>query len=549
MCRTTRALLIATLLILFTRDSARATALCEEVRAALADARRIPKGSAKYWRYLTVYNIRDLKLRELHEQIVVLYHLNCLSHEPDIARPVKVSPTLYRINTLYYGEQFAKTYENLAKTNAYFPCFERVQFVPLAKVEKVEHAATDIWVIRGSFVRVQLDGVRQGEATYRKTGPNEWTRHNFVAEALLPKQVELKEAKVATFLPADEILELSKILESVAPLLRADFVFYRTVVSDNKTGDGYYDFHGLKTRDDAYKLAGLDLDVVARLRLDRAAMVGKSRVAVNKIRQVWWVKAYTGSWWQTFDINAKGKAERNLLVLTGQALNKVDFKHDAEETYFHLSNGLWAVFASDANGVLQATVPDTVAHDKTSTDNDGRIRNCYSCFGCHMDGLQPIADWGRSAYRASENFLRDGQVALGSGDPKRLLRNQQLYLSNLEEKFEADQLAFAKKVKEINGMKPPEIAAGIRKVFDTYYNTELGMKELAVELGIEDKDWREALVSYLDDRTRQGLVVDPILAAVAKEKNSLPMIRDHVEERFAIMQAIYGEWVKRRKRP
>ncbi len=542
-------------LMLLVPGTASATALCEEVRFAVQDARKLPKEQARYWRYLTTYNLQP-KERELVERVVILYHLNCLSHEPDIARPVKVTASLYRINVLYYGEAFTKAYEKLAVTNPYFPCFERTQVVPVVPtkvvplVQAVERPAK-VWVIRDGLKHVDRAEVRPGEKTYLRTGDNSYEEEK-AAPPQAPvgpqaiEQVDAKDIKIAAFLPAEEMVELANLTQSKAPLLRADFVFYRTSVSDNGEGDGYYDFHGLKTRDDAYKLAGLDLATVARLRLDRAAMVGRSDVAVNKIRQVWWVKSYAGSWWQTFDINKKGKADRNLLVLLGQSLDKVDFKHDAEEIYSHLSNGLWFVLASDDKGLLQNTVPDTVAKDKVSTDNDGRIRNCLSCFRCHEDGLKPIADWGREAFRVAEDFARQGQTALGSADPKQYLRIKQLYLSNLDEKFQADQLAFAAKVKEINGMKPGEVAAGISKVWNGYYNDELGMKELAAELGVVEKDWRDALVSYLDDRTRRGEVNDTVLAALVAPKPQ-KMIRDHVEERFAIMQLIYGEWKNRRK--
>lgn len=497
-------------MLLVIQTSVRATALCDEVRLALADAKTLPVAEAHYWRYLSLYNVADEKERVLHEKVVMLFHLNSLSQEPEFGRPIKVGPTLYRVNLLWYGPTFAKAYENLHKSNPYFPCFERVQIQAVVPQKAVKETPLE------RFNRL-LDG-------------------KVPAEVVDPKDV-----KVTSFLPAKELAELANRLQTRIPLARADWVFYRSAISLNRAGDGYYDFHGLKSRDDAYKLAGLDLKQVARLKADMAAQIAESDVAVNRLRQVWWVKSYAGDWFQTFDVNQDGKGKRNLLRLAGTALDKVEFQHDAEETFFTLPNGLWGVIANDDRGALQATVPDSIASDDTTTSKDKRIHTSLSCFRCHEEGLRPINDWGREVYRQAENANKNGQVLLGSPDPDKLYRLKQLYLRDMPEQVELANRSYATRLKRLCGLTPKEVANGVGAVWKRHADSRLGMKELAAELGVKPEVWDRALRKHAADRYARKELVDPLLAGLIAERPKT-LGRPQVEELFPVMQAILGEY-------
>lgn len=536
-----------------------ATDLCQEVRLAVADAAKLPKETVKYTRYVSLYNYAgDRELTELHEKIALLFQLNSLSRERDLVllytqssgRPeiVKIGPTLYRINLLYYGIN-PEVYENLHKSNPYFPCFEKVQIVPVvpakAVVREVEQGQK-VWVKRPNFVEIDAADVRDGEEVW------EQGKDNVLRRITLPKQgprpppvapveiVDPAKVKLAAFLPAKELYDLAQITQSKVPLARADWLFYRTSQAVERTGDGYYDFLEIKHRDDAYKLAALDKKVVEKLRYDMAAMVAQSGVATNRNRQVWWLKTYIGSWWQTFDIDKKAVGKRNLLRLLGRAVDNVDFDHQAEEIYFHLPNRLWAVLACNNKGELQQTVPTEIAGDDTQTNNDKRIHVCLSCFRCHTEGLKPVDDWGKKAYREATDSKLKGSVALASNDYKELLRLRQLYLSDMPEQLREDQEAYIRTLKKLNGLTPKANAEGVRKVFQLYYDTPLDWKATARELGVKEEVWRKALTNYAARLKVERKILDPILGGLLAEE-SQPILRDQWEEVFSIAQMILKE--------
>lgn len=530
-----------------------ATGLCEEARLAWADAQRLPKDEAPYWRYFTLYNLPDEKARELHVKVAILFQTNAISQESDFGRPVKVGPTLYRIYLLHYGENFSKAYENLAVTNPYFPCFERIQIqqVVPAKVVPVAQPTVKVWVFRQGAIEIGRADVREGEKCYEQTGENTYRQigvgpgEKVVPVAPVPivsaQQVDPRDIKIAAFLPAVEMLGLATLLKTRVPLVRADWFFYRTSISVNRNGDGYFDFHGFKSRDDAYKLAGLDLKQIARLKSDMAATLSESGVATNNARQVWWVKTYAGSWWQTFDVNSDAVGKKNLVTLKGDALNKVDFDHDAEETFFNIPNGLFGYIANNNQGVLQQFVPVEIASDGNSPSNDKRIHTgSMSCAGCHVEGLRPIDDWAREVYRKADDPLKTGQALLGAPDPKKRERLKRLYLSEMPEQLEIDNAAYAKKLHRLNGMKPAELAAGVYKVYQDYANAKLGLAEQAVELGVKKEHWERALRNHIGVRTATGQLADELLTgAIAPRPRKIG--RPQWEERFPVAQAILGE--------
>lgn len=565
---------LSLLCLLCCASLAPATSLCEEVKLALADARKLPREEAHYYRYLSTYNLAEAE-RELHLKIVLLFHANSLSQEPELARPVQVGPTLWRIKLTEYGEPFALAYENLHRANPYFPCFERIQVIPVVPAKAVpalsprvsqageelrrallgpespqQPSGQQVWVFRNGFVQVALEQVKDGEKVYRKLDERSWQEiprppppATAPPPAVKAELVEARDIKIAAFLPAPELAELATILGTRAPLVRVDWFFYRSAISLNRAGDGYYDFLGVKNRDDAYKLAGLDLKQIARLRADMAAMIAESDVAVNRNRQVWWVKTYAGSWWQTFDIDSDPVKKKNLLRLLGTALDRVDFDHQAEEIYFTSPNGLWFLLACNNQGVLQQTVPDSIASDDQTTSKDARIHVGMSCYRCHAEGLRPLEDWGRETYRQAEDAVKTGQVLLGSPDPKKLARLKQLYLSDLPDRLETDQLAYAKRLKKLNGLTPQQVASGVRQVWRRYADTPLYLADVARELGTTPEFWEKALSRHVAGRSARGELADPLLAGLLprKGRKAKRLLRPQLEELFPVMQAILKE--------
>jgi len=530
---------LLSLLLLFVFASVgKSTNLCEEVRLALADSLRLPKEERPYWRYLSSYSARDQKEQELWEQIILAFQMNSLSREKDFGRAVKVGKTLYRVNLLYYGID-PKRWEKFRNTNPYFPCFENVKIVPVVPAKTVEIVVGRVYVFRNGFELIPLANVKDGEKVYEKSGENSYREIERPKGPVAPIEiVDPKDVKLTSFLPAKELQELANTLQTSVPLIRTDWFFYRTAISVNRKGDGYFDFLELTHRDDAYKLAALDLEIVKRLRFDMAAMIAESDVAVNRNRQVWWLKTYIGSYWVTMDVNSDPVGKKNLLRLTGEAVNKVDFDHDAEEAFFHLPNGLWAVIANDAKGVLQTTVPDNIASDDTSTSRDKRIHSSLSCFRCHDQGLKDIDDWAKQAFRRVDDPKREGQLALFAKDPKKQLRLQQLYLSDMPEQLKLDQQLYALKLKKLNGLTPQANAQGIRDVWRAYADTSLDLADCARELGVSKDVWEKALTRHVTIQSQAGNPVDIALSGSLKGKK---IIRVQAEELYSVMQAILAE--------
>ncbi len=529
--------ILAIILVLLLATGVRATDLCGEVRLALADALRLPKEERQYWRYLSSYNARDEKEQELWEKIILAFQLNSLSREKDFGRAVKVGKTLYRVNLLYYGID-PKRWEKFRDTNPYFPCFENVKIVPVVDAKTVNVAVPRVYVFRNGFVEVPLKDVKDDEKVYEAiSGGYRQVDRPKIPDAPV-EIVDPRDVKLTSFLPAKELHDLAQLLQSSVPVIRTDWFFYRTSVSFRGKGDGYYDFLELKSRDDAYKLAALDLDIVKRLRFDMAAMIAESDVAVNRNRQVWWLKTYIGSYWVTLDVNSDPVGKKNLIRLTGEAVNKVDFDHDAEEAYFHLPNGLWGTIANDNKGVLQNTVPDTIASDDRTTSRDHRIHAGLSCFRCHDEGLKPIDDWAKRAFRKVEDPKREGQLALFSKDPKKQLRLQQLYLSDMPEQLKLDQTLYAMKLKKLNGLTPQQNAQGVRDVWRQHADTSLALEDQARELGVTADKWKKALEDYGASRTVAGEASDPVLLGSLK---GLKINRPQFEELYSICQAILAE--------
>src|SRR5207253_2525217 len=82
-------------------------------------------------------------------------------------------------------------------------------------------------------------------------------------------------------------------------------------------------------------------------------------------------------------------------------LRRGDFRHQAEEHYLTLPNGLPVYFLGNAQGERQDSAPDFIGSDTSvlNVSRDGRIHVCLGCVRCHAGNvLQPIDDWARKNY-------------------------------------------------------------------------------------------------------------------------------------------------------
>lgn len=502
------------ILLLLLSLPAQAGSPAAAVVAARLDAQRQPKLAHDY-RYL-MRSPLDRTGQELATFLKVLaFHVNGLSSESEIVRPVLVSPDLFRISLLDYGESFAKTWEKLAANDPYFHAQLVKTVVAVVETEEVEvghwHLKSDNRIVPPAYAKANPTLV-----WWEKTGTQK--RAKPAARETI--------TSAGPWLPPADIAALVLLTGSQVPIVRADWFVAWTSIQADRKGSGYYDFLGIKSLKDAEKLAGLDRKAAERLRKELAALVSESGVSLNN-RQVFRYQTISGAWWETLDSNTS-VANQNAL----SHFDKGDFKFDATEVYFSLPNGLFGLVAANNQGVLQDTVPDTIAPNHVSRSNDRRIHPGLSCIECHTGGLQPIDDWARSVYQGPEN--PGSPIVLAAVDLKKLKRLRTLYLTPLKARLTKDVGEYGDALLLVNGLTPAKNAAAYADQWYRYSYTSLGTEEVVSELGTTKEKWALALKNYVAPNGVPVIDDPPLVGLLAGRK----MRREHFEERYALMNQI-----------
>ena len=445
------------------------------VAAALADARGLQPGIRESTRYLWTPGSHTAT-----DRAVLAFHCNSLSREAELVPLRRITDSLLAVSLLDYGWE-AKTWEKFADNEPYFT-------VRIVAERQYYQAGTD------------SRGVKYAAGWYRNT-----------KQAVIPA--------AAPWLDTAQAIELITLCQSTVPVLRADWFFAQTAIQEGRKV-GYYGMLGLgNKRADFEKLVGLDRAAATRLRKEVAAIVSVSSVALHN-RQIYRVQTLTGPYWETRDAKQNDGDRNALRLLNG------DFKHDAEEIYASLPNGLFAFFLSDAGGSRANTAPDFIASDSRASGTDRRVHVGLSCVRCHVPGIQPIADHARRLYT--------GAIRLDVTDANRYLRLRQLYLSDLDRLIKRDQDDYAEALKRCNGLTPAENSRAYAAYFDAYAERPVGPAELARELGTTEK----RLLDGIKAKAEAGLF-DPILAGLLQNPPLL-IRRDHVEEIQPVVWGVLG---------
>jgi hypothetical protein len=442
----------------------------EAVTQAWADVQQLPDDVRSHVGYLSVHAIPEARRAAFFKTLN--FHVNCLSREGDFATPLKVGDDVYRIDRREFGWDDA-VWEKLP--DPYFLDLQNPQ----------------------QEVRRHFDG----------------------------KSYKVTRTEKVTFFPmggwcGPHAAELANATQSHVPIVRADWYIAQTARQVNTEGAGYYDFLGIKSREDIEDLCGLDTAKARKLAREIAAIVEKSGVAQNN-RQILRFQSITGGYWASLD-TAKSTGKNNALRLLDG-----DFKHDAEEIYFTLPNGLFGLAASTDKGVLQDTVPDTIATDKESTSNDGRIHPSLSCIRCHTNGLKPIKDWAREFY--------SGGTSLQGPDFDKHKDLKRLYLGELDSKITRDVDDYAAALERLNGRTPKEQSEAYAEAWRAYSEDDVGGEQFAAELGYSKIELLRALFNYAQAHKVDGL--DPIPRGLLKIPE-IPMRREHAEEIFGTVAMI-----------
>jgi hypothetical protein len=306
--------------------------------------------------------------------------------------------------------------------------------------------------------------------------------------------------------------ELYKLTASECPIVTMDWFFAMTAVSADRGaeqggkfvggGFGYYDFIGVKNRDDFFKLAGVNLgeDRSEQSELLAVVLAHNSGVAQND-RMVVRRAATDGFVWYTMDFFDNNLDERNPLLLLDP---KRGLKHQAERHFATLPNGLPAVMACTAAGELQVTAPDKIGPDTTARGKDMRIHCAKSCLSCHNNGfLKDINDEVRQIYRYEP---KRGYNLLTSPDKEEELKLQAAYLRDFRGKLELDRLSYEQAVRQVVGYAPedgrpidkviPRVSAEYRDCYQWYVVDPLSVEQVAAGIGCTVEEFAGRLKVY-----------------------------------------------------
>jgi hypothetical protein len=426
-----------------------------ELRAALADARKIGPALSARTRYLSLLWVPE-RDRDDWRRVAGDFWPNATSREAELVKARRVTATLLALNGDDYGAVWLAAFDKLGDEDPYF------------------HARLNV----GGKVVTSL----------------------------------------APWLPAQEAAELVALTQSPTAILRADWFFSRVAIQAGRKV-GYYDLLGVKDRKDFDELIQFDRKKSQGIRREVAGIVARSGVA-NFPRQIFREQALTGGRWETRDVLDDNADARNAVRQLDQ-----DYKHQAEEIYGFLPNGLFVYFLANADGTRQDSAPDKIGSDKTAPGNDGRIHIGKSCVVCHSEGLRPISDWARRVY--------NGPISLNSPDPIQLRRLRQIYLGDLQSRLDEDNTAYARSLKKLTGWTTEESAKIVGRLWGAYVEADLLPSDVSQDLGLKE----EVYLKRLRDYYAKNQLSDPVLASHIAIP-PIPIRRDDYEQLVPIIYPI-----------
>jgi hypothetical protein len=479
------------------------------VALAAADAATLAPSVQVQARWLSLHNLPAASRAEAAQ--ILGGHLNSLSREPDVVRPVPVARgMLLRISTEDYGSAFAVAWEKLADQEPYFH---------VTTLSATEDEYEEVTVEFGFWV------TPAGEKyTGRKRAEKDtWERTRLEKERR--KKPKVKTGRLAPWLlrtPKEKAaLEyLIGVTESDSPIITAEWFVVQTAIQDQRK-PGYYDFLGVKDEATFQRLVGYtERDIDPSFLREVRESVAVSGVTLQP-RAIERKEKVGGALWRTRDIRVAKDKSNPLRVLD----DKLVF--DATEQYGHLSNGLWAMFLGNAKGERQDSAPDFIASDSTAPHNDRRVHIYLSCARCHSaSGLQEIDGWVRGVLNAPPNFL-------AAADIKEAKRLRQQYVRRLEPHLVADRKRYSDALLEATGgLTPEKYASGLALLWKTQAEDAVTVDRAARDLGCSVKELQDALAA-------QGAAVDPTLSAFRLPKPR-PISLGSWQESYALAQLAIG---------
>ena len=265
---------------------------------------------------------------------------------------------------------------------------------------------------------------------------------------------------------------------SVMPIAFAMEFMVQT--TDTTKSTLYYDILGMgKSVKEAYKIIGADIDFVAKIEKDRQGMVAFSGIT-QKNRRLTRVPTVTGYLWLSTDSKTDTDRQNYFEILLDRGVDNFD----ATEQIFSLPNELQGYLLADNKDELQTSAPDFIAHDKMTTNNDGRVRNGLSCIRCHDTGILKF----HSVFQDLRKSIK--AYSYSADDLRRL---DQLYGGHLDDEFAEDQARYARAVKRVANRTPQENARLYARAFADWDEARITAARAALELGVSTEEFLAVL--------------------------------------------------------
>lgn len=343
----------------------------------------------------------------------------------------------------------------------------------------------------------------------------------------------------ADFLRKDQTEELYRLTSSRVPVVTMDWFFAMTAVEADRggigRGFGYYDFLGIKNRDDYFKLAGVDLKNGRSEQSELLAVVlGHNSGVAQNDRMVVRRAATDGFLWFTLDFFDNNLDERNPLLFLDP---KKGLKHQAERHFATLPNGLPVVIACDANGVLQESAPDKIGPDTSARGKDQRIHPSKSCLSCHSNGwLKDIDDEVRQIYKFEPN---KGYNLLSSPEKEEEQRLHAAYLRDFNAKLSLDRLAYELAIREAVGLDVKTAAQEYKEAYHKYVTDALSLQQVADGLGVSVEDFQAKLKTYRGSvQSGTGDQLASHILAPLSLSPPRPVTRGNYEQMYNLLQQL-----------
>jgi hypothetical protein len=202
----------------------------------------------------------------------------------------------------------------------------------------------------------------------------------------------------------------------------------------------------------------------------------------------------------------------------------VNERFDATELIATGRNGLQFYFLAQGNAGKQPRrrqdeAPIAIAVDNTNLDR--RVRNGRSCITCHSDGIRPFKP-------LPQQMIVD-LIDIVSPSEKRARELRELYVTNVSDFIEADQLVYSKAVKAAtktawsDGLSIEANASRYGRYYNQYAEDRVTPQTAAQECGVPVK----ALLPILAYAQN-----DPHLLGLSKDRPLFTVRREHWEKSF-----------------